>query len=82
MLRLPLTYLDGLYYDTDWQGLPQEEFADRQRELIDRRYYRGGQHTRDGVFDRITMSFVRILEHIRIDAVGHHMASCPGSALS
>lgn len=97
---LPVTHLDGIYYDAHWRELPPEEFAHRQQKLVDRprwliegnyastlpirlaaadtvifldlpavtcllgilqrrRRYRGGQHSNDGVFDRITISFVR-----------------------
>lgn len=34
LLNLPLTHLDGVYYDADWNPLPQEEFADIQRKLV------------------------------------------------
>jgi adenylate kinase family enzyme len=34
LLNLPLTHLDGVYYDTDWNPLPQEEFAAIQRDLV------------------------------------------------
>jgi adenylate kinase family enzyme len=102
ILDLPLTHLDGIYYDADWHELPQGQFADRQRELVirprwliegnyastlpirlaaadtvifldlpaitcllgilQRRWqWRGGQHTNDGVFDQITVSFVRYI---------------------
>lgn len=102
MLCLPLTHLDGVYYDAEWNALSQEGFAGRQREMVDeprwliegnyagilpirlaaadtvifldrpavtcllgivqRRWrYGGGQHTNDGVFDRITTSFVRYI---------------------
>lgn len=101
-LDVPLTHLDGVYYDTEWRALSQEEFAVCQRELVrqprwmiegnyastlpirlaaadtvlfldlpaavcllgivQRRWrYRGGQHNTDGVFDRITLSFVRYI---------------------
>jgi hypothetical protein len=35
-LKLPLTHLDGVYYDADWNPLPQDDFAERQRELVAR----------------------------------------------
>jgi adenylate kinase family enzyme len=95
-LGLPVTNLDALYYDDDWN--PSPSFADDQRELVaaerwliegnyastlpirleradtvifldlpartclwgitQRRWrYRGGQHA-DGVYDRITWSFI------------------------
>jgi adenylate kinase family enzyme len=106
ILDLPLTHLDGIYYDADWRELDQQEFAERQRTLVGkprwliegnsastlpirvtaadtvifldlpaltcllgilqrRRRYRGGQHADDGVFDRITASFVRYIWHYR-----------------
>ncbi|WP_067474376.1 topology modulation protein [Nocardia amamiensis] len=36
LLDVPLTHLDSIYYDADWNPMPQEEFADRQRELVAR----------------------------------------------
>lgn len=102
VLNLPLTHLDAVYYDADWNALPAEEFAALQeklaaepRWLIEGNYasslpirlaradtvifldlpaltclaaigqrrwhYRGGQHTKDGVYDRITWDFVRYI---------------------
>lgn len=34
LLNLPLTHLDGVYYDADWNPLPHEEFAAIQRDLV------------------------------------------------
>lgn len=34
LLDLPVTHLDAIYYDQDWNPLAQEEFAARQRELV------------------------------------------------
>ncbi|MBT0768456.1 hypothetical protein KIH74_05940 [Kineosporia sp. J2-2] len=33
-LGAPLTHLDGLYYDGDWNTLPPAEFAARQEEIV------------------------------------------------
>ncbi|GAB2937072.1 DNA topology modulation protein [Micromonospora polyrhachis] len=101
-LNLPITHLDAVYYDENWQPLPQDQFAARQEKLVAaerwliegnhastlpirlaaadtvifldlpamtclwgivqrRLRYRGGQHHQDGVFDRITWSFVRYI---------------------
>lgn len=35
-LGLPITHLDGLYYDEDWNPLPPGQFADVQRQLVAR----------------------------------------------
>jgi adenylate kinase family enzyme len=34
LLNLPLTHLDGVYYDADWNPLPHEDFSAIQRELV------------------------------------------------
>ena len=34
LLELPMTHLDAVYYDHDWNPLPQDEFADLQRHLV------------------------------------------------
>lgn len=36
LLDLPVTHLDGVYYDADWNTLTQDEFAARQRDLVAR----------------------------------------------
>ena len=33
-LDLPLTHLDAIYYDQNWNPLPQEEFVTRQEKLV------------------------------------------------
>lgn len=101
-LNLPVTHLDAVYYDREWNPLPPDEFAARQHDLVaelrwliegnyagtlpirliacdtvifldlpattcllgiaQRRWrYRGGQHTRDGIYDRITWGFVKYI---------------------
>jgi len=106
ILGAPLTHLDAVYYDADWNPLPPDDFAARQEKLVagqkwiiegnyaatlpirlaaadtvifldipaitclwgiaQRRWrYRGGQHQRDGVYDRITWSFVRYVLRYR-----------------
>lgn len=102
LYNIPLTHLDGVYYDADWKPLPTEEFSALQQEMVatprwviegnyastlpvrlaaadtvifldlpaitclagilQRRWrYRGGQHAKDGVYDRITWSFIRYI---------------------
>lgn len=102
LLDLPVTHLDALYYDGDWNPLPREEFARQQRALVagrrwivegnyagtlpirlaaadtvifldlpgatcllgivQRRWrYRGGQHADEGVYDRVTLGFLRYI---------------------
>jgi len=102
LFNLPLTHLDAVYYDAEWNPLPAEEFAARQEKLVaeprwliegnyasslpirlvradtvivldlpaltclagilQRRWrYGGGQHAKDGVYDRITWDFVRYI---------------------
>ncbi|MBL7495668.1 topology modulation protein [Frankia sp. CNm7] len=34
ILDLPVTHLDSLYYDDQWNPLPQKEFAARQEKLV------------------------------------------------
>ncbi|WP_216893422.1 hypothetical protein [Nocardia alni] len=34
LLDLPLTHLDAVYYDQQWNPLPQDEFAALQRQLV------------------------------------------------
>lgn len=33
-LGIPVTHLDAIHYDRDWNALPQDRFAERQRELV------------------------------------------------
>jgi adenylate kinase family enzyme len=33
-LRIPVTHLDALRYDTDWNLVPEAAFADRQRDVV------------------------------------------------
>ncbi|WP_283137628.1 topology modulation protein [Rhizohabitans arisaemae] len=98
-LGTQVTHLDALFYDSEWNKLPQERFAALQEELVAaetwvidgnyaatlpirlrrathvvfldlpattclwgvvqrRRRYRGGQYT-DGVYDRVTLEFIK-----------------------
>ena len=34
LVNLPLTHLDGVYYDTGWNPLPPEEFAALRQQAI------------------------------------------------
>lgn len=34
ILELPVTHLDAVYYDRDWNPLPHKEFALRQERLV------------------------------------------------
>lgn len=102
LLNLPLTHLDAVYYDADWNPRPAEDFAALQEKLVSeprwliegnyasslpirlahadtvifldlpaltclagilqRRWrYWGGQHAKDGVYDRITWNFVHYI---------------------
>jgi adenylate kinase family enzyme len=117
LLNLPITHLDQLRYDADWNIIPEAEFVAAQRKrvmgerwVIDgnslaslhlraaradtiivldphplvclagvlrrRLRYRGGQHP-DGVYDRISLSFVTYIlryraKHLpRVLAVAH-----------
>jgi adenylate kinase family enzyme len=33
-LTLPLTHLDAIYYDDDWNSLPKDKFTEVQRQLV------------------------------------------------
>jgi adenylate kinase family enzyme len=35
-LDLPLTHLDAVYYDADWNPMPRDDFAQAQRRLVTR----------------------------------------------
>jgi adenylate kinase family enzyme len=108
LLDLPVTHLDAVYYDQNWNPLPPEQFAALQHDLVaqprwliegnyasslpirlaacdtvvfldlpaatcllgiaQRRWrYRGGQHTKDGVYDRITWGFIKYILGYRRD---------------
>lgn len=105
-LDAPVTHLDVIYYDDEWNPLPQEKFAAAQEDLVAaprwvidgnyastmpirlaaadtvifldlpartclwgitqrRRRYRGAQHDRDGVYDRITWNFITYIWNYR-----------------